>query len=51
MLSAGILRSREQVVRVLANVDRNNTMGIDFEEFLLAISGECLNCFTSVTLC
>lgn len=39
MLSAGILKTREQVVRVLANVDKNNTMGIDFEEFLQALTG------------
>lgn len=38
LLSAGILRTREQVVRVLANVDKNNTMGIDFDEFLLALN-------------
>lgn len=37
MLSSGILKTREQVVRVLANVDKNHTMGIDFEEFLLAL--------------
>ncbi|RYG94989.1 hypothetical protein EON65_56645, partial [archaeon] len=42
MLSSGILKTREQVVRVLANVDRNNTMGIDFEEFLLALNGNKL---------
>ena len=38
LLSAGILKTKEQVVRVLANVDKNNTMGIDFEEFLLALN-------------
>jgi hypothetical protein len=37
LLSSGILKTREQVVRVLANVDKNNTMGIDFEEFLMAL--------------
>lgn len=42
MLSSGILKTREQVVRVLANVDKNNTMGIDFEEFLVAISANKL---------
>lgn len=42
MLSSGILKTREQVVRVLANVDKNNTMGIDFEEFLLALSSNKL---------
>ncbi|KAJ1415200.1 hypothetical protein B484DRAFT_334972, partial [Ochromonadaceae sp. CCMP2298] len=42
MLSSGILKTREQVVRVLANVDRNNTMGIDFEEFLVALSANKL---------
>ena len=42
MLSAGILKTREQVVRVLANVDRNGTMGIDFEEFLVALSANKL---------
>eukprot|EP01039_Chlorochromonas_danica_P009400 gene9400-10383_t len=42
MLSSGILKTREQVVRVLANVDRNNTMGIDFEEFLLALNSNKL---------
>lgn len=42
MLSAGILKTREQVVRVLANVDKNNTNGIDFEEFLMALSANKL---------
>lgn len=42
MLSSGILKTREQVVRVLANVDKNNTMGIDFEEFLLALGSNKL---------
>jgi Ca2+-binding EF-hand superfamily protein len=42
MLSSGILKTREQVVRVLANVDRNGTMGIDFEEFLVALSANKL---------
>lgn len=42
LLSSGIFKTREQVVRVLANVDKNNTMGIDFEEFLLALSGNKL---------
>lgn len=42
MLSAGILKTREQVVRVLANVDKNGTMGIDFEEFLVALSANKL---------
>jgi hypothetical protein len=42
MLSSGILKTREQVVRVLANVDKNNTMGIDFEEFLLALGANKL---------
>jgi calcium-binding protein CML len=42
MLSSGILKTREQVVRVLANVDRNGTMGIDFEEFLIALSANKL---------
>jgi hypothetical protein len=42
MLSSGILKTREQVVRVLANVDKNNTLGIDFEEFLLALSANKL---------
>ena len=42
MLSAGILRTREQVVRVLANIDKNQTMGIDFEEFLLSLRGNKL---------
>lgn len=42
MLSSGILKTREQVVRVLANVDKNNTMGIDFEEFLQALMGNKL---------
>jgi len=31
LLSAGILRTREQVFRVLLNADKNNTMGLDFE--------------------
>lgn len=42
MLSAGILRTKEQVVRVLANIDKNNTEGIDFEEFLIALRGNKL---------
>lgn len=42
MLSSGILKTREQVVRVLANVDRNGTMGIDFEEFLVALGANKL---------
>jgi hypothetical protein len=42
MLSSGILKTREQVVRVLANVDKNGTMGIDFEEFLVALSANKL---------
>ena len=42
MLSAGILRTKDQVIRVLANIDRNNTMGIDFEEFLIALKGNQL---------
>ncbi|KAK0359177.1 hypothetical protein LTR94_032339, partial [Friedmanniomyces endolithicus] len=42
LLSSGIFKTREQVVRVLANVDKNNTMGIDFEEFLIALSGNKL---------
>lgn len=42
LLSAGILRTKEQVMRVLSNIDRNNTMGIDFEEFLLALRGNQL---------
>lgn len=37
LISAGILKTKAQVVRVLANVDKNNTMGIDFEEFLSAL--------------
>lgn len=42
MLSSGILKTREQVVRVLANVDKNNTQGIDFQEFLLALTANKL---------
>ena len=42
MLSSGILKTREQVVRVLANVDKNHTMGIDFEEFIVALSANKL---------
>lgn len=42
LLSSGIFKTREQVVRVLSNVDRNKTMGIDFEEFLLALHGNKL---------
>eukprot|EP01038_Epipyxis_sp_PR26KG_P013496 gene13496-18107_t len=38
LLSSGIFRTREQVVRVLANVDQNNSMGIDFEEFYVALT-------------
>lgn len=39
MISSGILKTREQVIRVLANVDKNHTFGIDFEEFLQALNG------------
>lgn len=42
MLSSGILKTREQVMRVLANVDKNNTQGIDFQEFLLALTANKL---------
>lgn len=42
MLSSGILKTREQVVRILANVDKNNTQGIDFQEFLLALTANKL---------
>lgn len=42
LLSSGIFKTREQVVRVLANVDKNNTLGIDFEEFLLALGSNKL---------
>lgn len=34
MLSSGIFKTREQVVRILSNIDKNQTNGIDFEEFL-----------------
>jgi hypothetical protein len=36
------MKTREQVIRVLTNVDKNKTMGIDFEEFLLALHGNKL---------
>lgn len=38
MISAGILKTREQVVRVLNNLDKNKTAGVDFEEFVGAIN-------------
>lgn len=39
MLSSGILKTKAQVVRVLSNVDKNGTNGIDFHEFLQALDG------------
>ena len=37
MLSAGIFKTREQIFRVMLNADKNETMGLDFEEFLNAL--------------
>ena len=37
MLSAGIFKTREQIFRVMLNADKNDTMGLDFEEFLNAL--------------
>ena len=39
MLSLGILKTREQVIRLLSNIDKNQTNGIDFHEFLQALQG------------
>lgn len=38
LISSGILKTKEQIIRVLNNVDNNQTGGIDFNEFLLALS-------------
>jgi len=48
LLSSGILKTKEQVKRVLQNVDKNKTMGIDFEEFLLALKGNKLADFSKL---
>lgn len=37
MLSAGIFKTREQIFRVMLNADKNETLGLDFEEFLNAL--------------
>jgi len=37
LLSAGIFLTREQVYRVMLNADKNDTAGLDFEEFLNAL--------------
>ena len=37
MLSAGIFKTKEQIFRVMLNADKNDTMGLDFEEFLNAL--------------
>ena len=39
LISAGILKTRDQVFRVLLNADKNGTMGLDFKEFLDALHG------------
>mmetsp|Transcript_26237 Transcript_26237/g.36127 ORF Transcript_26237/g.36127 Transcript_26237/m.36127 type:complete len:431 (-) Transcript_26237:249-1541(-) len=38
LLSTGILKTREQVIRVVSNSDKNGTMGIDFQEFVAALN-------------
>lgn len=38
LISAGILKTRDQVYRVLLNADKNGTMGLDFKELLDALS-------------
>jgi Ca2+-binding EF-hand superfamily protein len=43
MISFGVLRTREQVVRLLNNIDRNGNAGIDFDEFLLALNSKDSN--------
>lgn len=42
LISAGILKTRDQVYRVLLNADKNGTMGLDFKEFLDALHGNKL---------
>lgn len=42
LISAGILKTRDQVFRVLLNADKNGTMGLDFKEFLDALHGNAL---------
>lgn len=42
LLSAGVLKTRDQVFRVLLNADKNDTMGLDFKEFLDALHGNSL---------
>lgn len=37
MLSSGIFKTREQIFRVMLNADKNETLGLDFEEFLNAL--------------
>lgn len=39
LLSSGIFKTKEQVVRILANIDVNQTYGVDFEELLEALHG------------
>lgn len=42
LISSGILKTREQVKRVLTNADKNRSAGIDFDEFMLAINSNTL---------
>lgn len=42
LISAGILKTRDQVLRVLLNADKNGTLGLDFKEFLDALHGTSL---------
>eukprot|EP01035_Chromulina_nebulosa_P017206 gene17206-22727_t len=42
LLSSGIFKTREQVHRVLSNIDKNQTNGIDFEEFLIALQSNTI---------
>ena len=37
LLSAGIFKTIPQIFRVMLNADKNDTMGLDFEEFLNAL--------------
>ncbi len=42
LISSGILKTREQVKRVLTNADKNRSAGIDFDEFISAINSNTL---------
>lgn len=42
LISAGVLMTRDQVLRVLLNADKNGTLGLDFKEFLDALHGTSL---------